>query len=187
MYVTPGKRSPKWEGQPQLFEGVNNRQIMQRVADKLHEKGIKHLFTVLPTDWHDVDLDERVAIANAYQREFKTFGVSIHSNGVRNQTVRGYEVFTSPGQTQADKVATIWAEEMKKSFLNLRPRPDNSDGDFDKEAKFAILRKTSAPWILVENEFHTNKEAAELLMSEAGQEEFANVIVRTIERVINEL
>ena len=40
-YVTPGKRSPKWSDLPQLFEGVQNREIVSLIKIKLTALGIK--------------------------------------------------------------------------------------------------------------------------------------------------
>lgn len=186
QYVTPGKRSPKLENGSVYFEGVGNRQIAKRVADKLRELNIKFAFTVSPSDWQDTGLSTRVNRANALHATTPCVLISIHSNASGNGSTfhagQGYEVFTSPGQTTSDTYANIWFEEMRKEFPTMKGRSDLRDGDHDKEERFTMLG-TRCPAILVEMAFHTNRAEVDLLRIPEGQERLANVIVRTIQRI----
>lgn len=186
QYVTPGKRSPKLEDGSVYFEGVGNRQIAKRVADKLRDLNIKFAFTVSPSDWQDTGLSTRVNRANSLHAATPCVLISLHSNASGNGSVfhagQGYEVFTTPGQTKSDTYANIWFEEMSKEFPTMKGRPDVKDGDHDKEERFTMLG-TRCPAFLIEMAFHTNRAEVDLLRTPEGQERMANVIVRTIQRI----
>lgn len=182
-YVTSGKRSPIWDDGSQYFEGVGNREIASYVEEELKKLHIDHDFTVLPEDPRDIPLWKRADKANSLNAKRKTITWSIHSNGFSKESANGYEVFTSPGQTKSDFIADIMFREFAKEFTELKPRTDKSDGDVDKEAKFAILTKTHGRAVLIESMFHTNKRECDILMSKEGKRRVAKTIVRAILRV----
>lgn len=91
--------------------------------------------------------------------------LSIHCNAAESTKAEGFEVWTSPGQTDADKAAEKILNEFSKAFPSRRLRRDVSDGDSDKEAKFRVLTGTLGPAVLVELGFLTNKDEARWLMS----------------------
>lgn len=64
-------------------------------------------------------------------------------------------------------------------------RPDNSDGDPDKEAHFYVLKKTFCPAILTENFFMTNKKNYDLLNSETERQKIAMLHVKAIQKIIS--
>lgn len=180
VYQTSGKRSPLWEDGTQYFEGEGNRQIGQAAAQYLRHLGWKVLFTVDPNDATDVSLSERIKRSNNFYRENPTaFQISIHSNGFSKPSAKGYEVFTSKGQTKSDKIARIWLEEHGKQFPQLHNRGH-------KEANFAMNR-VHCPSILIESMFHTNPGECKILLSREGREKVAIAIVETCERTYNEL
>jgi len=185
-YVTNGKRSPKWEDDTIYYEGVGNRDIVLRASLLLKAKGIDTVFTVSPDDYVDVSLSKRVKIANKYylKHNKEAILISVHSNGYKSSSAHGTEVFTSPGETQSDSIATIWMEEFSKLFPDIRQRTDFSDGDIDKEAKFTIIQKTYCPAILIETMFHTNKNECKKLMNPLIRERIALAICNTAERVV---
>jgi N-acetylmuramoyl-L-alanine amidase len=185
-YVTAGKRSPVLPDGTTYFEGVGNRQIAKLVGDELKAKNIQYAYTVTPSDHTDVSLVERQRRANALHKKKPCILISIHSNasgdGRSFHAGQGFEVFTSIGQTNSDKYAEIWYEEMKLEFDELKGRSDRSDGDHDKEARLAMVQ-LNCPSFLIEMAFHTHKNEVMLLKSFEGQKRFAKVIVRTIERI----
>lgn len=183
-YVTKGKRSPEWEDGTQYLEGVGNRDIVKRAAKLLNKKGVKVCYTVIPEDHTDLGLLKRVKIADKHYIDSNrtTFGISIHSNGYSKESAKGSEVFTSPGETKSDKIATIWMEEFGKQFPDIKKRTDFEDGDIDKEAKFTIIHETKAPFILIEPMFHTNRKECEILMSCVGRQKIAQAICNTVLR-----
>lgn len=159
-YQTAGKRSPKWADGSQLFEGEFNRAIVNGIIEELTRFKIPYV-NIAP-EYRDVTLFTRVKRANEYKNK-KCFYLSVHSNAGGGH---GSEVFTSPGSTKSDKIATIFGEEYKKVFPDRRLRTDFSDGDLDKEQHFYVLTKTAMPAILTENFFMDNeKECKEILMN----------------------
>jgi len=184
-YVTNGKRSPVWEDGSVYYEGVGNRDIVKRASILLLEKGIDSVFTVEPNNYKDISLSKRVKIANKhYLKHKKSILISVHSNGYRKRSAHGTEVFTSPGETKSDTIATIWMEEFKNLFPDIKQRVDFDDNDIDKEAKFTIIYKTYCPAILIETMFHTNQHECKQLMNPLIRERIALAICNTVEKVI---
>lgn len=172
QYMTSGKRSPVWDDGTQYFEGVGNRQIVEKLKKKCDEQYIYN-FDVVESNY-DVSLSERVKIANQYHKTLgKCIYVSIHSNGFSKESANGYSVYTSKGETKSDRIAEVFIDNMMEYFPDHKLRKDTRDGDKDKEAQFYVLRKTICPAILIENFFMTNYRECKLLMNE----EFQNKIV----------
>jgi len=181
-YQTPGKRSPIWGDGSQLFEGEFNRSIVNRIIERLTE--LKIPYVNIAPEYTDVSLQARVDRASAYNNT-QCFYLSIHSNAGGGN---GSEVFTSPGQTKSDQIATIFGEEFQAEFPTRRLRTDFTDGDLDKEANFYVLTKTKMPAVLVENFFMDNEdECRNILMTKEGRDKIANFLVRAIVRVKAEL
>lgn len=179
---TAGKRSPVWGDGTQLFEYEFNRDIVRRIAEKLHKECIK--YHILVPEINDVSLGERVRRANKlYDTNNKqAFVISVHANAGGGT---GWEVFTSKGQTKSDAIATIFFEEAQREFApEWRMRSDYTDGDPDKEENFYILRNTKGPAILTENFFMDTEKDCRLIMSEEGRNRVADVHVRAIKRVL---
>ena len=108
--------------------------------------------------------------------------VSIHCNAATSEQANGFEVFTTVGETAADKLATKVLDEVKKSFPGLKIRSDVSDGDEDKEANFAVLRGTKSPAILVECGFLSNDREREMLLGHQFHVRIAAAIAYGITR-----
>lgn len=181
QYVTPGKRSPIWPDGSVYFEGVGNRNVVELTARILVAKGVKVLYTVSPDNWKDVSLRERVRVADDHFRlNPGAVLISVHSNGSDNPSAGGFEVFTSPGQTKSDRLADVWFKEHQKMFPQLKPRPDTTDGDLDKEAKFTVINDTKCPAILIETMFHTNPKECKILQSTEGVRDVATAIVNAV-------
>lgn len=180
---TAGKRSPVWPDGSQLFEWEFNRDIVRRIAGKLQADGIP--YRVLVPEENDVSLTERARRANEYAKEFngKAYVLSIHANAGGGT---GWEVYTSPGQTPSDAIATVFFEEAGREFVpdGWRMRSGYSDGDPDKEANFAILTKTTCPAVLTENFFMDTEKDCRFIMSGDGRERIANMHVAAIKRVL---
>ena len=180
---TAEKRSPVWSDGSQLFEWEFNRDIVRRIAEKLEADGIP--YRVLVPEETDISLTERARRANEIAKENngKAYVLSIHANAGGGT---GWEVYTSPGQTPSDAIATVFFEEAGREFVpdGWRMRSDYSDGDPDKEANFAILTKTTCPAILTENFFMDTEKDCRFIMSEDGRERIANMHVAAIKRVL---
>lgn len=165
-YNTRGKASPLWPDGTQLFEWEFNRDIATRVKRDLSQQGIKSVLIV--EEAIDIYLHVRAARANEIAKQFPgSFLISIHGNAGGGQ---GWEVWTSPGQTESDKLATKLFEAAKYYLQGFRMRHDYSDGDPDKESKFTILTKTTCPAVLTENLFYDDERECRFMLSDTGKE-----------------
>lgn len=171
---TPGKRSPKWEDGRQLFEWEFTRDMVRRIILKCYHAGIRSI-KLVPESF-DVPLSERCKRANLWYDRCggNCVVVSIHANAGGGT---GFEVFTSPGQTKADSIATKLIEQLQLDFPSIKMRKDMTDGDPDKEAGFYILNHTKAPAILAENLFMDNEADCQLLMSKDFRDKLADSYV----------
>lgn len=186
-YVTAGKRSPKFKDGSILYEGVAMRNIVKYIGQMLSMLKIDFHYVVDPTNYKDVNLNKRVTFCNEMNKNAKCIVISVHSNAHGNGSAftdaNGFEIFTSKGDTNSDKIAEIFITEYKKALPNLKLRSDVSDGDHDKEENFAMTKLTNCPSILIETAFHTNLTEATLLASTEGQKQIANAIVQGIKKV----
>jgi N-acetylmuramoyl-L-alanine amidase len=174
---TDGRRSPIWEDGSQLFEGEFNRAIVARIVESLTAHKIDYL--LIAPELEDISLALRVQRANHFHRP--CVFVSVHSNLGGG---RGYEVFTSVGQTKSDEYAEIFLNEFSKVYPLVRIRRDILDGDSDKEANFTVLSKTRMPALLTENFFMDNEnECRDMLMTKSGRDGIARAHVNAILRI----
>ena len=177
---TPGKRSP--DGR--LREYAYAREIAERLEAELRKRGIDAERIV--HEELDVPLAERCRRVNEYKAN-EVVLVSIHCNaagmGDKWMSARGWECWTSPGRTKADRLATCLYE--AASELGIRLREDNSDGDPDKEGHLYILKHTKCPAVLTENLFQDNREDVDFLLSAAGKASIVELHVRGLWNYLN--
>ena len=129
---------------------------------------------------HSMGLDERCEVAN--DGEYECF-ISIHCNAAETSQAKGFEVWTSPGWTPADPVATRLWQALKEEFPDMRARLDTSDGDPDKESKFRVLIGTRMMAVLVELGFISNPEEEQRLLSPEFQTRAAMTIASALQGV----
>ncbi|WP_136468753.1 N-acetylmuramoyl-L-alanine amidase [Flagellimonas onchidii] len=181
-YQTLGKRSPIWNDNSQLFEGEFNRAIVNGLIQELSRHKISYV-NIAPEYW-DVRLETRVKRANLYPKN-NSFYLSVHANAGGGH---GSEIFTSPGDTKSDKIATIFGNEYKHVFPDRKLRTDFSDGDLDKERRFYVLTKTRMPAILTENFFMDNEEECKnILMTKDGRDKIVHYHMNAILKVREKL
>ena len=183
VYTTAPKKMFTFEDGTVAYEGVTNREIGAKLQAELVRKGIEVAFTVLPIDPTDKSLRERVAFANEFPPK-TTMYISLHSNASASHKARGFEVFTSVGETRSDVLAEYIGKEIAEEFPDIRFRADYSDGDIDKESQFYVLRKTKCPAVLIENLFFDNIYDYKLLASEVFQNRLVKRISNGIIRYI---
>ena len=149
--------------------------MVRRIILKCDHAGIRAVKLVPET--FDVSLEERCKRANLwYDRcNGNCIVVSIHANAGGGT---GFEVYTSPGQTKADPIATKLIEQLQRDFPKIKMRKDMVDGDPDKESQFYILKHTKAPAILAENLFMDNEADCQLLMDEDFRDKLADSYVK---------
>lgn len=102
-----------------------------------------------------LSLAKRAEVANDAQAD--AF-LSIHCNSGPPGKGKGFEIWTTPGQTRGDVLATSVFLAWTAAFPGCQVRIDMSDGDPDKEAAFAVLRQTRMAAALAELDFiHTER------------------------------
>ena len=132
------------------------------------------------TEWEQAETDDlsyRTALANDWAADIF---ISLHCNSAENPSAEGYEIWTSPGQTGGDRLATCIYGQIAAEFPDRAGRTDYSDGDPDKESRFYVLVHTDAPACLVEMAFISNDEEAGLLADAAWQDRYARAIARGV-------
>ena len=127
-------------------------------------------------------LTERAYMANEFGADLF---VSLHCNAAKATEANGMEIFTSPGDTGADPIASVIFSSMTSYFPELRIRKDMQDGDVDKEERFTVLTKTLMPAVLIEMAFISNFSEEILLGSDRWQSRMANAITEGILESIN--
>ncbi len=125
----------------------------------------------------EVSLAARVAIANA--QEADAF-LSFHCNAAENKNAHGFEVWTTPGETAADALATSIFKALGKAFPLMYGRQDTDDGDPDKEKNFYVLRNTKAPAVLIEFGFLSNDEEAAFLCDALNQFVMVEAVISAV-------
>ena len=183
----PGKHSP--DGR--LRECIYSREIVRELKKKLEAAGVRVLTDYEPLDlprsmqssnWKREQQNELAMRVNYVNEVCRQRGaenviyVSIHVNASgadgKWHEARGWCVYTSPGRTRADELATsLWnaANRLLPKTGRSAIRADWTDGDPDYEAKFYVLTKTRCAAVLTENLFQDNREDVDFLLSEAGR------------------
>ena len=144
-----------------------------------------HEVKLTRTEWEQAETDDlsfRSAMANEWGAELF---VSIHCNSAASSSAAGYEVWTSPGDTQGDVLATCIYKQIAAEFPDRAGRTDYSDGDPDKESRFYVLVHTDSPACLVELAFISSDEEAALLADAKWQGRYAKAIARGIEDYVD--
>lgn len=201
--TTPGKQSPDGKFRECLY----SREVVRMIKAKLERKGVKVFI-----DYEDLqpntamkgstakqeqsrELTWRVNYVNNLCTKYGTSNcvyVSVHVNaaGADGQwkNARGWSVYTSPGKTKSDILATYLYNEAKvilPSDSKYYVRSDWSDSDPDYEANFYVLTKTRCPAVLTENLFQDNKDDVAFLTSDEGKEKIVDIHVNGILKYIN--
>lgn len=176
---TAGKRSPDGS----LREYKYAREIAEKVVSELKKRGFDAERIV--TEENDISLSERCRRVNSICDRIGTKNVilvSVHCNAAGNgsqwMNARGWEAWTSVGQTAADKLADCLYKAAEETDFKIRK--DTTDGDPDKEGHLYILKHTKCPAVLTENLFQDNKEDVAFLLSEKGKETIVSLHVKGI-------
>ena len=182
-YTTGNKKFYKFDDGYEIYEGIVNRKIGQKLISFLNTSGFKY-HDINSMDNHDMPLKQRVDKINSiYNNDSDTYLISIHSNSASattsgaGTTAHGNEIWIYRNSTKSRKLAEIAADQYR-SYFN---RTVNFRGI--KEAGFYILRHTLCQAFLVENMFFENRREAVYLMSEAGQYEIAKCLYLIIKKI----
>ena len=180
---TPGKRSPIWSNNTQLFEWKFNRNIVDYIIGYLEVANISYVKLI--EESQDISLKERVdrinSIFKEYKDKYKIYLVSIHGNAADNApTANGIEVFTSIGETKSDTIAEVFYSKLKNLGWKMRPNRSNKGG---KEENFYILKNSHCPAVLTENGFYTNEEECKKMLEFYWQKEIALAHYKAIQDI----
>lgn len=174
-YVTAPNKMHTFPDGLTIYEGVINRLIGHKLAALLKEKNIDH--HILTPGEVDVPLAIRVRDADRlYADDKRCILLSIHSNAGGG---KGFEVFTYFGSS-AGTIADVFCQEYINKFPQFPFR--KGPNSLHKEANFYILRKSDCPALLVENLFFDNRQEAEFLLSDDGQNQIAECLLGAILR-----
>lgn len=165
-----------------FYEGVYNRNIANKLAEKLKKAGIDYEF--LHDEVKDIALTFRVRKANELSKNRECVLFSIHGNAADNLSANYFSVWTSRGNTKSDAIAEILYQELQKELPEERFSADTTDNDRDWEANFTIIDKTICPAILSENGFFTNEEQARKMLTPEWQDKVANAHFNTILKLL---
>lgn len=158
VYQTAGKRSPVWPDGRQLFEGVFNRNVVNKLHKLCKEYNIDSV--VLVPELTDISLGSRVKRVNKIYALNKTsILVSVHANGFSKESANGYETWVS--LNASDKSKEI-AKVIHKEYLEVNNLVDRGI----KSSNFYILKNTNCPAVLLECGFMTNEKECAYLIDE---------------------
>ena len=203
---TAGKCSPD----KSLREYKKARELVRDIVAKRRAMGYDA--RVLVPEEADVSLGERCRRVNKICDQYgksNVILVSVHCNAAgadsKWKSAGGWCIYTSPGQTKADVLAThIWnaANVDLKPYIDRFPllkaegaydgrqvpiRADWSVGDPDYEARFAVLTGTKCPAVLTESLFQDNKADVDFLLSKEGHDAVVQLHVNGVESYIKSL
>lgn len=181
---TPGKCSPD----KSFYEWRWTRMFVNRLKYELEELG--YIVIVLVPEEIDLGLTARATRANKIIEKYGASNcifVSIHNNAAGSNdswyNATGWEVYTTVGQNNSDKLAECLATEAELEGLKLRS--DVLDGDKDREKNFTVIYKTNCPAVITENMFMDSKKDLEFLKSDEGIRKLLNLHVAGIHKYFN--
>lgn len=186
LYTTQGKYYVFPSGEV-AYEGVINRTIAKSLGIKLSNLGYNVIYTVQPTNASDISLGNRVSIANKYSKN--GIFISIHNNASGGiNTARGFEIFTTPGQNNSDKLGQKIYDSVKVLYDSegLKLRVDQSDGDSDKESPFYMIKNVNMPAVLIECLFFDNYQDFLKLKDPVFIDRLTDAILQGVLNYLNE-
>ena len=162
-------------------ESMLNYKFAHRIMNKLKDEGHRAILT-RDSDKElgktlNADLSKRSDLANENKADLF---VSIHCNASTNPDARGFEVWTSKGETKSDKIADNIIKQISEEIPEIKIRKDLSDGDNDHEADFSVLRKTKMPAVLVEIGFMSNEKDLTMMNDYLYLEKISKAIVNGV-------
>lgn len=185
---TPGKCSPD----KRLKEYAYSREIVSAVKAILSNMGYNVFVDIEDADLNvtqQQELSLRCKVVNELCKQYDCIYVSIHVNAAASDgkwhNATGWEIYTTPGKTKADDLATCIFNAAKYNLKDKKLRTDLSDGDPDKEANLYVLKHTNCPAVLTENFFMDTKSDVDYLLSDEGFHEITRLHVEGILSYIN--
>ncbi len=167
------------KGRTGLMEKDVVLDVSLRLRSLLDAYGVDVVMT-RTTDAHfdadvDEDLQRRIEIANRARADFF---LSIHANWHSTTSPRGFEVYV-PRHLERPRLGSLaMAQEIEGQFK----RNLDTENRGIKEAGFRVLRRTSAPAVLVELEFISNGQGERELGDAAHRQKLAQLLFESVKR-----
>lgn len=166
------------------INGALEKEVNLKISKKLEKILKKQGVTVIMTreDNDSIaeskveDLKKRVSIIN---EEKPVIAVSIHQNSYQIEDIHGAQVFYYTHSEEGEKAAKIIQEAL------LETDPENTRSAKANDTYY-MLKKTEAPVVIVECGFLSNREEADLLITEAYQNQLAESIAKGIIQYIED-
>lgn len=174
-----GDSDPGKIGINQALEKDINLSIAKKVQSRLKKEGVQVLMTrendemlakESDTNKKIQDMKARVQLMNESSPKLV---VSIHQNSYTDERIHGAQVFYYAQSAEGKEVAEI----MQKALLEM---DESNKRQAKPESTYYILKRTKPPTIIVECGFLSNREEAELLVSDDYQEKLADAITAGI-------
>jgi len=209
-YVTAGKRSPHWSDNTQVFEGISNSSLSNKLRGRMLEEYLECV--EIQYDNYDLSLKHRVDMINdLYSKDNRMWSLALHHNAQDMSNVpekdvyvdedgnkgfydnseyeaRGIEIYTSIGQTKSD----LYADVIYRAIAPVATRyglPMRSqkwkDGDVDYEANFSVLALTHCPSVLIETGFMTSHSDCRIILDRDFRDSFVESLIEAIKRINN--
>ncbi len=180
-----GKRSPVWEDGSQLEEWEFNRQIVQKIIQRLEITGVQ-FFNVVPEEDVGSFLPERVERANSKISDLglpKIF-VSVHGNAASAPEASGLECWYYLDSSSGRKIASIFQKHIYQTLSSIEHDHEWVDRGIRTISphgrSFYVLKSSEMPAVLTENGFYTNPKECKLMMNEDVQQKIADAHVAAI-------
>ena len=149
--------------------------ITQREKKLLEANGFNVVLTK-DSEAEDKSLTDRAMVSNAAKADLLVSNHTNASGGSGWSNARGLEILTSTaGETASRNIAANkMIARFKEAGIVLRQPTLKHDGEL------TVLIKASAPAVLIEYGFHTNKEEVALMLSDAYKDKLAEATVRGV-------
>lgn len=167
---TPGKCSPDGK----FKEYIYSRKICKAVQKILQDMGYTVFIDIEDEDLKlspSQELCQRCKIVNDLYKVYENcIYISIHVNAAASDgkwhNATGWEAYTSPGITKADKLVKYLYDAAEYNLKGKRIR--RGDRGYGKESNLYVLKHTLCPAVLTENFFQDTKSDVEFLLSDVG-------------------
>lgn len=179
--IDPGK-----VGINNALEKDVNLAIALKLERNLKESGINVVMTRTDDNglYSETDSNKKVCDMkkrlSVIENAKPALAVSIHQNSYPDQSVSGVQVFYYKDSAKGKAAAEIMQTQLIKT---LKPSKERVAKDNNS---YYLLKKTSAPIMIVECAFMSNPTEAELLTQDAYQEKVAWGIYLGIMQIVNE-
>lgn len=148
-----GMIDPGAIGQGGTQEAVLAMTFCEELAQVLAGNGHEVELTRYGPDAQMESLTLRAVKANDWGADIL---LSVHYNAFMSPNAKGFEVWTTNGNTRSDDLATKIYNNMTALVPEVPGRPDMSDGDPDKENNWTVITVAIMPAVLIELLFISN-------------------------------